>query len=133
MKYFLLSFTSSVFATYTSLLANLDTTAKPCNDFYRFACGNWGKNKENLASDGTLYKDPLVMAEKKLADILPLVLKGNKKPTSFASVIENQNYENMVNFYNACVSSDSFGTAGNHNGTHTGEIKDDETFHYDIF
>ncbi|KAL3862599.1 hypothetical protein ACJMK2_008556 [Sinanodonta woodiana] len=82
----------------------MDQTAKPCDDFYTFACGNWVKKHvipESKASYSTFS-----MLRDDVSVILKDVLERDSKPE------EPEGVKKARSFYKACVNSEKLDELG---------------------
>jgi predicted metalloendopeptidase len=81
----------------------MDVTADPCQDFYQYACGNWG-NKNPIPKDKTAY-DTFEMLRENLDDVLRklLVDESNAKYDLASEIRQNDAITKAKDFFQSCM------------------------------
>ncbi|GFG41004.1 hypothetical protein Cfor_12600 [Coptotermes formosanus] len=81
----------------------MDVTADPCQDFYQYACGNWGK-KNPIPKDKTAY-DTFEMLRENLDDVLRKLLEeqSNAKCDSTSEIWQNDAILKAKYFFQSCM------------------------------
>ncbi|HEY0458528.1 MAG TPA: M13 family metallopeptidase [Pyrinomonadaceae bacterium] len=85
----------------------IDTTVQACDNFYRYAVGNWLKNNPIPAAYSSWGVDQMV--EKSNFDILKDVLESASKNTNAA---KNSDTQLIGDFYTSCMDEDAINKAG---------------------
>lgn len=83
------------------LYENLDTTSKPCNDFYQFACGSYKKHHA-LGNENSHHNA--------MDDIQDSIFLSIKNLLETPEESEDRNLEQAKNFYYACTNKKVEGT-----------------------
>ena len=84
----------------------MDKSADPCNDFYRYACGNW--NKLNPIPPDQARWD----VYSKLADENQRFLWGILEQASHPSALRTPNEQKIGDFFHACMDESAVESAG---------------------
>lgn len=81
----------------------MDVTADPCQDFYQYACGNWGK-KNPIPKDKTAY-DTFEMLRENLDDVLRKLLEEqpNAKHNLTSDNWQNDAIMKAKDFFQSCM------------------------------
>lgn len=81
----------------------MDVTADPCQDFYQYACGNWGK-KNPIPKDRTAY-DTFEMLRENLDDVLRKLLEEqpNVKYNLTSDNWQNDAIRKAKDFFQSCM------------------------------
>ena len=81
----------------------MDITADPCQDFYQFACGKWGRNNP-IPKDKAAYDTFEILREN-----LDLVLKELLEETSSGDItkfnLQNDAIVKAKHFYQSCMNN----------------------------
>ena len=78
----------------------MDRNADPCDDFYQYACGNWG-NKNPIPKDKAAF-DTFEMLRENLDVVLKELLE-EKTNTLSSSVDKDDAITKVRHFYQSCM------------------------------
>lgn len=84
----------------------MDTTCKPCSDFYQFANGNWIKNNPIPAQYSTWGSFNILQDHNE--DVLHSILDASTK----ANAPADSNEQKIGDFYGSCMNTDAIEKAG---------------------
>ncbi|GAA5935913.1 CCR4-NOT core ubiquitin-protein ligase subunit MOT2 [Sporobolomyces koalae] len=94
--------------TAAGLLANLDTSIDPCNDFYNFANGGW-LSEHPIPEGSAQYGTFQAITDRNQKIILTLLESPVDKSLSQA---DQHNLHNLKNFYASCTAEDTLDKLG---------------------
>jgi hypothetical protein len=74
-----------------SLLESMDRTADPCEDFYQFACGNWGRSHpvKDMDSSNTWFSERSLFLLRQLRGQTPNLLGPDYEGTQFIKLVRD--------------------------------------------
>jgi predicted metalloendopeptidase len=83
--------------------SNMDVNADPRQDFYQYACGNWGK-KNPIPKDKTAY-DTFEMLRENMDDVLRKLLEeqSNAKYNLTSDIWQNDAIMKAKDFFQSCM------------------------------
>uniref|UniRef100_A0A6G1S6H5 Membrane metallo-endopeptidase-like 1 n=1 Tax=Aceria tosichella TaxID=561515 RepID=A0A6G1S6H5_9ACAR len=87
------------------ILKNMDNTVDPCDDFYRYSCGNWVDSQ--VIPEDKHWLSPFITVQEELDNKLRILIEREPQ------LNEPPIVEKMRNFYASCMDTDRLETSGN--------------------